>query len=327
MRFVEYPRIPRSLPEGIPLREARLLSRASFEMTEKIHGAHLSVSSDGERELLAKRTGFLDPGDDFYGANELLPDLGEKARELRCRLGAPITQVDVHGELFGGAYPHPDVEACPGARPVQAGAWYSPQVRFAAYDVVVWVRERGVPPRFLPAREARGLLEEAGFLTPPVLARGRLADLDLPLPERTRIPDILGLPPVEENPAEGVVLKAETDLLLPVGDTWVRPVLKRKRRAFDEERFKHNPTAPTTPNAAVDLAATRALLDTAISKTGPRDVEAALDLAAAEAVELARGLIDLGDASSSERERLRRRAHARLKAALTKDERKSLKRR
>jgi len=43
----------------------------------------------------------------------------------------------VYGELYGGAYPHPSVFAVPDLIPVQRGVWYSPQLSFLAFDLLL----------------------------------------------------------------------------------------------------------------------------------------------------------------------------------------------
>lgn len=51
-------------------------------------------------------------------------------------LNVELTIVKVYGELFGGCYPHKDVTPSKNkVKRIQKGVWYSPYVRFYAFDI------------------------------------------------------------------------------------------------------------------------------------------------------------------------------------------------
>lgn len=137
----------------------------------------------------------------------------------------------VFGELFGGAYPHPDVAAVPGLVPVQTGIWYAPDLRFAAFDVAVDDETGG--EHFIAFTELEQAAQQVGLAVVPVLARGSRVELER-ISERfpTHVPRALELPPIASNWAEGWVLKP--DVRAPVGR---RPCMKRKIAELDETAF------------------------------------------------------------------------------------------
>ena len=53
-----------------------------------------------------------------------------------CRK-ADLLAVQIFGEVYGGRYDHPSVAPVRGLQPVQCGVWYSPQLHFHAFDVLV----------------------------------------------------------------------------------------------------------------------------------------------------------------------------------------------
>jgi Rnl2 family RNA ligase len=198
--------------------------------TEKIHGANFVVGVTADGVWFGKRKAWLAPAEPFLGWQLIASELAGAAREVFRRLDRP--QVVLYGELFGGAYPHPEVPAAPGLQPVQTGVWYAPDLRWAPFDVLVAADDHD-DGELLPFSEVEELVASAGLLTPPVVGRGRLADLEmLPVRAATRVPAALGLPALDENVGEGLVLKQ--DVRAAPAD---RPIVKRKIAEMDESRF------------------------------------------------------------------------------------------
>lgn len=88
----------------------------------------------------AKRSGILAVDDNFYSfrSQHLALQLHACGAALFGSLATPtgrarllgerwsdvqLAKVSVYGELFGGAYPHPEVAAVPGLQAVQKGIW------------------------------------------------------------------------------------------------------------------------------------------------------------------------------------------------------------
>lgn len=135
-------------------------------------------------------------------------------------------RLTVYGELFGGKYPHPDVKENLDVKFVQKGPWYSPNIEFYAFDIKT---EHG----FLNYDECVRLFEKVGFLYAKVLKRGLLKDLIQFNVEKmeTTVTNLLNLPKLEENYAEGIVLK-------PVNAHFIkqcRVIIKKKSQAFTEK--------------------------------------------------------------------------------------------
>jgi len=246
------------------------LRGGTWVATEKVHGAHLVVATDGRTVRIGNRRRWLEEADAFFGWQLLRAELGVAAQALFRELGVRGI-VRLHGELFGGRYPHESVPPMPGATPVQTGIWYAPEVRFALFDIVVEPAERE-EGEFLAHSEVQSLGAAHGLFIVPVLGRGPRSDVErLPLRFASHVPMLLGLPRLDGNMAEGLVLKP--DARMPPS---MRFVTKVKLPEFDDARFDES--TPWNRNAPLDLEALRALasrmingprLDSARSKVGP----------------------------------------------------------
>jgi Rnl2 family RNA ligase len=199
---------------------------------EKIHGAQLVIGVCASRVRIGKRKAWLEDGDGFFGWQLLRPDLERAGRELFEMLHGEAQTLHFYGELFGGHYPHPDVLPVPGVSAVQTGVWYAPGVHWALFDAVrVYDSERA--PDFIAAGELAEAAERAGVLTPPVLAHGRKNEVaGAPVRFVTKVPELFGLPRIEGNFAEGIVVKNTASI--SAAD---RGIVKRKIDEFDEKRF------------------------------------------------------------------------------------------
>ncbi|RKS07660.1 Rnl2 family RNA ligase [Nocardiopsis sp. Huas11] len=248
---------------------------------EKVHGAHFAVVCDRGGPRPAKRREPLedDALDGFFGVSRIWPALAVSAARFASRLRETeggATVVTIYGELAGGCYPHPDVPAVPGAEPVQTGVWYAPDLRWLPFDASV---ETSAGRWWISDRSLRAGAAAAGLTCAPALARGPLHRVEaLPRTFPTRVPALFGLPALEDNLAEGYVLR-------PAGrwrqDGAGRPQAKVKQKAFaEDERFDGSrPFLPPPQGAAgipdwllVQASAllTPARAAAAVSKTGPR---------------------------------------------------------
>ncbi|MFD7454068.1 RNA ligase family protein [Kitasatospora sp. NPDC059827] len=269
-----YPKIPaKGRPDAPGSRE--------WTAAEKVHGAHFAVVCEGDAVRAAKRRDLLggEDLDAFFGVSRIWPRLrvaaGRFAAAVRAGRGGDAV-VTVYGELAGGRYPHPGVPAAPGVEPVQTGVWYDPGLRWLPFDATV---ETADGRYWLADRELRSAADAAGLSCVPLLARGPLNTLqDLPAAFPSRVPALFGLPELDDNLAEGYVLK-------PAGE-WresgaARPVLKVKQKAFAEDgRYDGaRPYLPPPEGAAgvpawllVQASAllTPARAAAAVSKLGPR---------------------------------------------------------
>jgi Rnl2 family RNA ligase len=198
--------------------------------TEKIHGANFVVGVAGDVVRFGKRKGWLAPDAAFFGWQLIAAELAERCRVLAR--DAAAAQVVCYGELFGGGYPHTDVAPVPGMSPVQSGIWYAPDVRWAAFDILVAVDDDDVGD-LLAFASVEELANLAGLATAPVIARGQRAELErLAVAAQTELPAQLGLPPIANNLREGFTMKPDRRARADA-----RPIIKRKLPDFDDARF------------------------------------------------------------------------------------------
>lgn len=228
----------------------RRLARLEWVVTEKVHGAAFALVVDAAGVRAAKRKAVLGSGDSFFGFQLVLERWREAAAALfeTRRASTPdLAQVVVHGELFGGGYPHPEVAPAPGVHPVQTGVWYCPEVRFLAYDVAEVRLDGGRD--YLGWHEAAAVLDAAGLPRLEPLHVGTQAEA-LAWPERfpTTLPARFGLPPLEDNRAEGLVVRPAPTVWLETRRGRARPLLKRKPPEFSEDPRYHQ--AEAWPEAA-----------------------------------------------------------------------------
>ena len=246
---------------------------------EKLHGAQLVVATQGGRVHIGKRKAWLADEDPFFGWQLLRARLSEAVLRMARSVGAKDAAIHVYGELLGGHYPHPDVPAVPGLSPVQTGVWYAPDLHWVPFDVLVaWSDEdEGV---LLAHRDLEAAAHEAGLLTPPIVRRGTRSDMEsVPTRAQTRFPPLLGLPPVPDNVAEGLVIKSEQR-----ASPSQRASFKRKIDEFNEARFDESEAwAPNQRLSVEELTSwaeklvNAARIASALSKWGRSDAGQVLD--------------------------------------------------
>lgn len=228
IQFKPYPSIGNHTdPEWMARVREAVPQGSLFAVQEKVDGANVSFLCDDLQVRLARRRAVLEPGEPFFRHEELLDRYAGHVYHVfnLLRLRYPgLVSIALYGELFGGGYPHPDVPALPGLKPVQQGTWYCPGYDFYAFDIYVFMKDGGF---FLPVREAAALFSVAGLLYARDLYVGPLdACLAYPCAFPTLLPVELGLPPLEGNLCEGLVLKPLEPVFLPDGS---RVAVKVKR--------------------------------------------------------------------------------------------------
>ena len=189
-----------------------------FAVQEQVDGANVSFLCDDLEVRMARRTAILDPQEPFFGHQAVLERYSGRVYHIYnlLRQSYPaLSSIAVYGELFGGAYPHPEVAPEPGVRPVQKGIWYAPWHDFYAFDIFVFTQDGGF---FLPVLEANKLFSAAGLLYAWNRFIGPLDDcLSYPHVFPTSIPAELDLPPIANNLCEGIVIKPLVPVFLPDG--------------------------------------------------------------------------------------------------------------
>ncbi|MCI5083053.1 MAG: RNA ligase, Rnl2 family [Saprospiraceae bacterium] len=208
------------------------LAEGTFVVQEKVHGSNLSfLSEDGQHFMSAKRSGLLQSDEHFYN-HQLLMDRHLSTLQLLWQLieadGYELTRLQVYGEVFGGSYPHPEVDTVKQAMKVQKGVFYAPGNHFYAFDIVINGEQ------YLNMDVVEKYLAKAGFFYAKPLLKGTLQEcLAYANAFQTTIPDLLGLPPIADNICEGVVIKPVESCFLKSG---ARVVLKNKNEKWSEKK-------------------------------------------------------------------------------------------
>ena len=206
-----------------------------WSVSEKIQGANFSFADvSGQDDIrMAKKTSLIATDFDFYGSVSVWKRYEAKIRALMARLKEMFPEAKdfiVFGEIYGGSYPHPDVERVNGATKVQSGVFYNTDNDFYAFDIKV-------DEVFLDVDVANGLFEEFDFFYAKPLFEGTFQEcMEFSCIYKSTIPGRLGLPEIEgENFSEGNVLKPVKSSVYPSGS---RVILKNKNPKFNEKSSK-----------------------------------------------------------------------------------------
>ena len=201
---------------------------------EKVHGANTSFLCDGQEVKFAKRTSVLADDEQFYDFPELIERYKDRVVNLFQGVKnehPEVTAVSVFGELFGGRYPHKDVQRVTNVSLVQKGVYYCPMHEFYGFDIYIFTDEGAW---YLPVDEVNRHFETSGFFYAKTLFCGSLAEcLEQPNAFQSHIAEWLGLPPIEGNICEGVVIRPVEPLFLRNGN---RVILKNKNERFAEKK-------------------------------------------------------------------------------------------
>ena len=201
--------------------------------TEKVHGANFSVHVDRTGLLrYAKRTGWLSTDETFFNYHSCISRLRsslQHAAQVLLEENPHVLRVAFFGELCGGHYPHEKVQSA-GDKAVQVGVWYAPRIEFLIFDMAL-IHATAAESVFIPYARAVELAEAHDLPHVPLLcigARGICADYDPRF--QSKVPESLGLPPIEGNMAEGFVAKPY-NIETPMVE---RPIFKLKTKEFSE---------------------------------------------------------------------------------------------
>jgi Rnl2 family RNA ligase len=211
-----------------------------WEATEKVHGSHFAVSvtrnelSDVYTLRGAKRSGFIDSNEKFYNFQEIIERYREKIEIALLLVQGKypeVTQITIHGEIFGGLYPG---KAVRDAIKVQNDVFYSPNNDWYVFDI-----HDG--KRYLDSDFTERIFKKCGFFYAQPLCIGTFEEVlqynntfNSTLPKLLKSPDWENL---EDNLAEGLVLKPRKVLYFSSGS---RVMLKSKTEKFSEKITKQS---------------------------------------------------------------------------------------
>jgi len=271
MRFRKYFDIENSYRKKfLDILAVEKLDKGEFVVQEKAHGANLSFWYDGKDLKSAKRSSFIQ--DNFYDYMPVEDKNRERVKKLYAILkkeGCDFSELAVYGELVGGTYPHKDVEKDTSATRIQKGIFYTPHNEFYAIDVAI-------DGQLIDVDKFNQVMEKAGFLYAKTIFRGTFAEcLKHSNSFPSQISVWLGLPELEDNICEGVVIKPAIPKFL---SDKTRVILKNKNEKWAEKaRARDRPKKPkmTLSEKGEELfnemesLITENRLRNVLSKTGP----------------------------------------------------------
>lgn len=209
------------------------LSSGEWIVQEKVHGANFSFWINKDEIRVANRNKFLEENNTpfFEGYKIVYTENVEKIKCLYELVGG--AEVRVFGELFGGIYNHEEVKRIPEASKIQSGIHYAPFNAFYGFDVVV-------DGTYLSVDEVNDLFSKAGLFYAKPLFRGTFEKcLKYPNDFPSNIPKWLGLPDIEGNICEGIIVRpAVTKYLADKGEVTGSRVIIKSKNAIWEERAK-----------------------------------------------------------------------------------------
>lgn len=236
-QLFEIIRVP-SIPNAYKAQYILSIKNAGYEMKlyyvfEKVDGCNFMFVCDGKTILCGKRNSFLGPNDtNFHGYERLLEKYREDIMEIYdmfVRMNNNIKMVCIHYELYGGIYP--GVKSS--GKGVNKNVFYSPDINVIVFDVSFVFYDGGRWREWVPYDVYEPVLRKFDIPYLKPLFKGTLKEaLDFPNKFVTTIPKMHGLPEIEDNIAEGTVIKPVETLLLKNK----KVVIKNKCDKFSERR-------------------------------------------------------------------------------------------
>lgn len=197
-------------------------------VTLKVHGSNFSIYSNKDGIRFAKRSSFIGENNLFFNHEYVWSKQGESIKgvlqDLKNDFGDDA-EIICYGEIFGGVYPHKDVPKINNQTTVQKGVYYSPENKFIIFDIKVNGQYISYDKVIFYCRRNRALYTNPLFI----------GSFEECLKYPNEFPDPLhqqfGLPSIENNICEGVVIKPIDTRYFNDGS---RIILKNKNDKFKE---------------------------------------------------------------------------------------------
>jgi len=198
-------------------------------VTLKVHGSNFSIYSNNRDKIrFAKRSSFISDNNLFFNHEEVWQKQAAsilKADTYLRKIFGDYAEIIFYGEIFGGIYPHKDVPKVNNQTIVQKGVYYSPENKFIIFDIKV-------NGHYLSYEDVINCCDKNEVLYCKPLFIG---SFDECLKYPNEFPDPLhqqfGLPSIENNICEGVVIKPIDTRYFNDGS---RIILKNKNDKFKE---------------------------------------------------------------------------------------------
>ena len=199
--------------------------------TVKVHGGNFSMFSDGIVVKSASKNGFTEQS--FYGHEGVLNKYRDRVLEvfdiIQNLQSNKVKQISIYGELMGGYYNHPDVPRNPQATKIQKGISYTPDNDFYMFAV-------SIDGKWMEFDVVGGLSMILGCPSAYEVCRGTMDEC---LSFSNEFPDPIhkfyGLPEIEDNVTEGLIVQPVVPFKLPNGDA---AILKNKNEKWLEKARK-----------------------------------------------------------------------------------------
>ncbi|WP_298517047.1 RNA ligase, Rnl2 family [uncultured Kordia sp.] len=231
-----------------------------FVVQEKVHGANFSFITDGNSIQVAKRTSVIAEDENFNNYNYVLNKY-EKAIITLFKLvkkDFPETEImTVFGEIFGGSYPHPEVEKINGMVRIQKGVFYSPENDFYAFDICL------NHTQYLDVTIANTYFSAVGMFYAKTLFTGTFSEcMAYSNTFESKVHEWLHLPSIENNVCEGTIIKPLVSKRFGNGQ---RVIFKNKNEKWSEKSHEKR-SRVSKPSAIEVLSETeKELMNTLLS--------------------------------------------------------------
>lgn len=283
--FSGYEKMPSSMKKlGLSEKDFSEMEKLKWVVTEKVHGANFSFIYEKGTLKFAKRKEYLKWTDDFFGFQLVVNKLEDAILRLFEQLSNEIIgeKYIVYGELFGGKYPHPEVNVIKGLYAIQTGVYYTPAIEFCAFDIAI--ETNGSDSKYyLDYETSLAYFKQFGIFHAKPLFIGKFTEaMNFNIRMNSTIPKEFQLPELQDNLIEGVVIKPFNQI--DQSTLLSRPIVKLKNAEFDEEDKFHEAEkwsfVPDISSKTEDLSfivaelrnyVTQNRLESAVSKIGPLD--------------------------------------------------------
>lgn len=232
-------------------------------VTEKIHGSNFSFVNEVQTNTIkyAKRNGIIEQDEIFFNYKSILPETEPKIKNIVENIKKDFENtknIIIYGELFGGIYPNMSSEYTP----VQKGVFYSSNIHFIAFDIYIdFIDGRS---HYLSFEKSIDYFARAKIMYVEPLSTfssyEKASHYELGF--NSTIPIKFGLPELEMNKAEGIVIRGDFE------KTNQRYIVKKKIPEFHETKYSDNKINVKDKKQIGLNMITANRLDNAISKIG-----------------------------------------------------------
>lgn len=248
-KFKEYKSIPNHYNLKFIEAVRKYIPPCEWVATEKIHGANFSITTDGTSVLYGKRSSYLGSNSlsIFYNSNRIQEKYEQTAIQLfhAIKEHVDVSFIRIYGEICGGGYQlcgrHNGIfRQQSNTKMVQKEIQYSPDNEFIAFDIYLHLDQENYS--IMNVDQMIEMCKQCGLPCVDILHRGSFEELLLLNPVfLTTIPQKFYLPPLEDNFAEGFVIRPNVAMSFPDKD----PVIfKLKSPKFTEKAAVKKPKEP-----------------------------------------------------------------------------------